>query len=204
MTPSSEELDLLKRAVGGDRLALQALLVREGSRLRAEIEAVLRRADRASTDDIDEVMQTVWVRVAGAICRFEPRGEGAFSGWLKTVAVNAARSHVEKVFRRRERTVSAQPGRFGEDWSGTLLECLRPDSATPSRLVARKERQERVDRAVAELPANYRQAVELSFREDLSVRDAAEQMSCTVGQFRGYLQRALKKLRVNPLLSELL
>lgn len=196
--------ELLPRAIGGDQRALQALLIREGSYLRARVVEDLRRHSLHQDTDVDEVLQAVWTRIAGAIRKFQPRGEDSFRAWLKTITANAVNSHVRQVMRRREIQLATAKSNSGSHWSAQLLDQLQHDSQTPSRVLAQQELETRLNEALAELPPQYRQAIELHVRDGLTVEDAAERMACTVGQFRGYLQRGLEKLRANPRLREFL
>lgn len=202
MPRDSSTDDILQRAIEGDERALQALLVREGATLRAQIVHELRRCHLHPDNAVDELLQTVWMRVARGIRKFRLSEPGAFRAWLKKIAVNATRSHARQVVGRREVHPGSVHGASGTAWSAALLDHLQHDSETPSRVCARQELEERLNRALAELPPKYRQAVELHFRDGLPVAEAALRMACSVGQVRGLLQRGLEKLRASPWLHE--
>ncbi len=202
MPDDSATDDLLQRAVAGDQHALQALLIQDGPYLRAHIAENLRLHNLHQDADVDEVLQAVWTRIAGAIRKFQPRGAGPFRAWLKTITANAVHSHVRQVMRRREIQLATANSGSGSHWSAALLDYLQHDSQTPSRVLAQQELETRLDQALADLPAKYRRAIELHLRDGLPVEDAAQRMACTVGQFRGYVQRGMEKLRGSPLLRE--
>jgi RNA polymerase sigma factor (sigma-70 family) len=88
--------------------------------------------------------------------------------------------------------------------SVSLLALLGLDSVTPSRVIVQDELEAGLRGALQDLQPRHREAVTLHVLQGLSVGESAQQMGCTVGQFRGYLQRGLDNLRANPRLKELI
>ena len=195
--------DLLDQARGGDPVALQAVLIREGGFLKAQIGAELGRCGVGSSSEVDDVLQEVWLRVARGLSRFEPRGEGSWPAWLKTISVNAARSHAERIHRGGRLLPAVAEGSSGH-WSVPLLDDLLADSSTPSRILAAQELESELEVAIAGLPDKRRQAVQLRYLQGLSIQQGADRMNCSAGQFRGYLQRGLEDLRASPHLRKFL
>lgn len=80
-----------------------------------------------------------------------------------------------------------------EHWAGSLRTGSRESGANrgsgvPAEFLAR-ETVERVRRAVAELPENYREAVVLCDLEEMSYEDAAAALGCPIGTVRSRLHR---------------
>lgn len=195
--------ELLERARRGDRVAVEAVLIREGGFLRSRIAEELRRCGVTIPSDVDDVLQEVWIRVVRGLPQFEPRDAGSWNAWLTTISVNTARTYVQRV-QRRPASLPPVADNSGERWSGALLDCLLADSVTPSRVVAGREVEEELRAAISELPQEQRGAVQLRHLQGLAIEDGARQMSCSVGQFRGYLQRGLENLRASPRLRKFL
>lgn len=203
MDADATDDDLLDRAQRGDQIALQAVLIREGSFLKCKIADELARCGVESRSEVDDVLQEVWLRVARSLSRFEPQGEGSWAAWLKTISVNAARSHAERMHRGGRLVPAVAEGSSGH-WSIPLLDDLAADSSTPSRGLAAQELESELESAIAELPNEHRQAVQLRYLQGLSIQEGAGHMNCSPGQFRGYLQRGLKELRASPRLRKFL
>lgn len=195
--------ELLERARRGDRVAVEAVLIREGGFLRLRIGEELRRCGVPSPSDVDDVLQEVWLRVARGLRGFEPRDAGSWHAWLTTISVNATRTYVQRQ-QRRPVSLAPMPDNSGEHWSGALLDCLLADSVTPSRVVAGREVEAELQVAINELSEEQRDAVQLRYLQGLAIEEGASQMRCSVGQFRGYLQRGLENLRASPRLRKFL
>ncbi len=84
---SPEETELLARAVEGEHLALQRLLIPYQRRLLARIKRKLPTFLKGMTAP-EDVLQEVYVEVFGAIRAFRDQGNGAFYRWLLTIADN--------------------------------------------------------------------------------------------------------------------
>ena len=130
--------------------------------------------------EIDEVVQETFVLAFEAIARFEWNGEVAFLGWLSRIARNVAIDRAKDARRRR----------YLE-----LPDRLEADGASPSRAMRRGERFERLERAIAGLPPDYREAIRLSQLERLKVKEIALRMSRSEFAVKHLLARAVRKLR---------
>jgi RNA polymerase sigma-70 factor (ECF subfamily) len=91
--------DLLVRARGGDRDALEQLIERQIPLLRRWASGRLPRWARDVADTTDLVHDTV-VDTIRHLDRFEPRGEGALQAYLRQAVINRIRSEIRKRTRR--------------------------------------------------------------------------------------------------------
>jgi RNA polymerase sigma-70 factor (ECF subfamily) len=112
--PNPEEASLFAAARGGDRAALERLW----SRNRRWIAAVL-LVHKPRAADLDDLLQEV---AATLVARLgSVRDAEAFPGWLRTVAVNAARMSARSGSRRRaaiERFAAMLQGRSADPGTG--------------------------------------------------------------------------------------
>ena len=127
--------------------------------------------------EAEEVAQDVFVRVFRGLANF--RGESQLGTWVYRLAVNAALTHVGKQRRR---------GEVGDD------EVLSQVAAPPA--VERDPRlSDRVEAAMARLPAGYRAILVLHDVEGLSHEECAAIMDCRVGTSKSQLHKARAKMR---------
>jgi RNA polymerase sigma-70 factor (ECF subfamily) len=127
--------------------------------------------------EAEEVAQDVFVRVFRGLANF--RGESQLGTWVYRLAVNAALTHVGKQRRR---------GEIGDD------EVLAQVAAPPA--VERDPRlSDRVEAAMARLPAGYRAILVLHDVEGLSHEECAAILDCRVGTSKSQLHKARAKMR---------
>ena len=103
MDQSQSTLDLLQRARGGDREALDVLFARYLPMLRRWATGRLPRWARDLTDTHDLVQETL-LQTFKRIDGFEYRGEGAFQAYLRQVLLNRIRQELRKAGRRPDAT----------------------------------------------------------------------------------------------------
>jgi RNA polymerase sigma-70 factor (subfamily 1) len=195
---SSEQLesDLLQRAVDGDRASLsQVLLIHYGG-LRRHVARRL-SGDLERLVDADDILHQTMVRASQAIGRFQPRQEGAFRAWLKTIADNLIKDTRKKKGReRRAGAPDGLPRDAGQNSSwAALVERIAGDGSTPSVKTQRSENARRLRVALVALPDGYREVIERHYLRDQSLAQIAEAMGVSKGSVRATCYRARKRLR---------
>lgn len=184
MTEDADQL-LVREAQSGSRAAFDMLVLKYQRR----VERLLAR-HVAGTDDVADLCQETFLSAYRALPAF--RGESAFYTWLYRIAVNAAMRH-----RSRQRPVESLD-------DGTFEAELTPsDHATPESVLASRQLAGELDRAVAELADDQRQALLLREVDGLSYEDIADMMGCPPGTVRSRIFRAREAVaaRLRPLLS---
>jgi RNA polymerase sigma-70 factor (ECF subfamily) len=186
---NQDEADLLARAQAGDQGAFGALCSRYEARLRRRVERRLSSGVRrrvAASDIIQEANMVAFDQIAG----FEDRGEGSFGRWLGRIVDLKAQQLVRHHAGTAKRAVSAEVTRAQRGTMGAL----RGRSASPSQVAMGAELREAAKRAVARLPQNYRQVIELIQGEGLTTAEAAERLGRTTDSIKGLYSRALARL----------
>jgi RNA polymerase sigma-70 factor (ECF subfamily) len=179
--PQDPDRPLVDRAAEGDRDAFADLVTRYQSRIYNLVITL-----GVPRGDAEDVAQEVFLRVYRGIGRF--RGEALFRTWLYQVALNAVRSHATAARPHG----SAVPLGGGE---GDPREGAAPEPAADDPFARRLADRQLIDRALAGLPAEWREAVTLRDVEGLSYREIAELTNVPLGTVESRIFRARQQLR---------
>ncbi|MCC0049316.1 MAG: sigma-70 family RNA polymerase sigma factor [Rhodobiaceae bacterium] len=162
-------------ADGRDRDAFREIFEYYGPRVKSWL--VKSGSDSALADDLmQDVMMTVWRKVD----LYNPK-YGAASTWIFTIARNA---RIDRL-----RRSSSQPYLDVE-----TIE-LASDEADGEDETFANQRAELVAEALAELPDEQKQVMELAFMEDLAQSEIAEKLSVPLGTVKSRMRLAYGKLR---------
>lgn len=196
MSTSDLESELILRAGAGDRAALAQVLLIHYDVLEQHIARRLSRPLQRLVHPEDVLHQTL-VRAAQAIGTYQPRHEGAFCAWLKTIADNLMRNLEQR--QQRERLVNNERGpNISAGYTGSwkaFVERIAGDATSPSTRGQRGENARRVRAALAALPEQQREIVQRYYLDGESLEEIAESMGCTKGAVRGLCYRARRRLR---------
>lgn len=195
MSAGRLESNLLSQAVGGDRAALSQALLLHYDSLRGHI------AGRISGElkrlvDADDILHQTMVRAAQGIGRFEPRHEGAFRGWLKTIADNLIKDAQKRKRRERRAAQGDPPPGTGQNSSwAALVERIAGDVDSPSVNTQQKDNVRRLRAALAALPDEHREIIERYYLHGESLAEIAQALGAAKGAIRAKCYRARKRLR---------
>lgn len=190
------ESDLIPRAVSGDSVATQELLLLHYDRLAIRLSAAL-PSDLQGTLSVEDVLQEAFSDALGRISAFESRGEGAFFAWLATIADHRLLDLI-RAARAIKRGGGWSPvAAAGSETStvGDLLALLAADDHTPSRSIAGHEAAAAVQSAIDGLKDEYRNVLRLRYFDGLSVADTAARMGRTEPAIHMLCHRAVAQLR---------
>jgi len=192
---SSDPRQLFDAAARGDPAARDLLLEQHLAGLRAFVRVRLGAVLRSKESSAD-IVHSVCREVLSDIDRFEYRDEAGFRHWLFQQAerkiVDRARYWArEKRDVRREQSLAAVERDAHE--RSRELECMQ-SFFTPSRDAEAREELERIERAFARLPQDYREIISLARIVGLSHAEIAREMGRTEGATRTLLSRALARL----------
>jgi len=129
-------------------------------------------------------------------CRDQFRGssDAEQPGWLRAILANRLIDAVRKLAPKagmRERSLDAGV----EQSSRRLAAILAADQTTPSQNAIRHDQLIRLADAIAQLPDDQRQAVELRHLQGMATAEIAQRMNRSVAAVGGLLQRGLRALR---------
>lgn len=156
--------DLARRAVAGERAALEQLLARHLD----QIHAVCRRVLGHPGDALDATQEAL-IAITRGINRFD--GRSRFTTWMYRVATNAA---LDEARRRRRRPIPSE--HLADISTGT-----DPTDAVDARLD--------VDAALATIPPDYRAAVALRDLVGLDYAEIAIVLDIPIGTVRSRIAR---------------
>jgi len=189
--PQEPDHTLVGRVQAGERAAFDVLVRRHQHRVLALIGRYI-----ADWSECQDVAQEAFVRAFRAIDSF--RGDAQFSTWMHRIAVNTAKNHLAAQNRRPPAAdIDLVDAEVASD-SARLR-----DTDTPERELMREQVERCVLEAVAQLPADWRQAFELREVQGLSYEQIAQAMQCPVGTVRSRIYRAREAIdqQLRPLLE---
>jgi RNA polymerase sigma-70 factor (ECF subfamily) len=173
LNPDDPDGDLVRRVGEGDPHAIEALVARKLPRMTALAQRLL--GDRAEAED---VVQELFLRVWRSAAAWQP-GAARFDTWMHRVAYNLCTDRLRK---RRE---VALP----ETWDAPDPQPLADAAITA------EQRSDAVGRALAGLAPRQREAIVLTYYQELSNREAAALMGIGVDALESLLARARRALK---------
>ncbi len=194
MRAGESEGDLIQQAVGGDRAALEELLVLHHDRLVASVEHLVPPDVRGSFS-AEDACQEAYITVFQKVGQFEQHRENGFYRWVEAIAQR--KLHDLAKAQRTLKRGGQGTNRNGDESRAVigLLEMLAVHERTPSRSAAAKEAVGAVEAAMANLDDHYAHALRLRYVEALPVADVARRLDRTEGAVRMMCHRALRRLR---------
>ena len=185
-SPPDADIEAMKRLAEGDDLALNDIMHRGKHKLAGFLYRITGSREAAA-----DLSQETFVRLYQSRERYKP--SAAFATYLFRIASNLGRNHAR--WRARHLTVSI------EDFSTTLQE-LPGHDARPDEVAELQETAFRVERAIASLPADLRQALHLFTYEEMSHHEIALALECSVKAVETRIYRARQFLK--EILADLL
>lgn len=183
--PGRSEPDLprlVQAARAHDDVAWSELVRRFDGRLRG-----IARSYRLNDADVDDVVQTVWLRLHQQFDRV--RDPNAIAGWLTTatrrVALDVLQRHVR------------------EQLTDDLGIFERPSLDQPDAELLATERHEVLQRALGTLPAHQRRLMVLLSTASEDYREISAKLDMPLGSIGPTRARSLTRLRDHPELREL-
>jgi len=175
---ATDDLALVRRVAAREEAALAELYDRYATLLLAVTRRIL-----GATGDAEEVLQESFFQVGLQAVRYDP-SRSSVSTWLVLVARSRALDRL-RARRTRERTAEA---------AGQEPPPPEPSSGAESR-VLHVERRRRVRSALAELPEEQREVLELAFFGGLSQSEIASRTGAPLGTVKTRALLGMKKLR---------
>lgn len=137
--------------------------------------------------DPEDLVQAALMRVNQANASFEGRSQAEVVEYLRQALVSALAEAIRGFDRGKRRVASEQS-------LDSAIEQAASETS-PTAAARRNEQMTHLANALAALPANQRQAVELHYFQKLSFGQTAERMDITYAAAAGLVRRGLKQLR---------
>ncbi len=179
-----DDRQLIERCRSGDREAFDEL-VRRYERQAYNLAYRL----SGNYDDASDVVVEAFVRVFQGLHTF--RGEANFGTWLHRVVVNTFLDMRKRSKGRQNVSLEEQLELDGD----TLTRQIEDTSPGPEELVEKEEREEVLQKAIAQLPPERRILIVLYHFENLSYEEIAQMLNLPVGTVKSRLNRARLALR---------
>lgn len=169
---------LVERIMAGDEGALSALYDRYSGMLYAMLLRILKDSGAA-----EEVLQDLFLQLWRGAARFDA-SRGSLAGWLLVIGRNRALSRLRG---RQRHEILADPEEFS-------FEAV-PSPENLEDEAARMQLMNRLRVAMAALPAEQREAVELAYFEGMTQTEIAECTGSPLGTVKSRVRAAMQTLK---------
>jgi RNA polymerase sigma-70 factor (ECF subfamily) len=182
--------EVVRRVLAGDPAAYAVLVERHQRRIVGFVRRIVRDHETAL-----DVAQETFVKAWQALARYDDHWK--FSTWLYSIASNAAIDHLRS--RKVRLTSLDQPIEMGD--SEMARELPSPDHG-PGEIVQAAQMAERLEEAIAQLPAEYRKLLLLRHPGGKSYEEMAAMTRLPIGTVKNRIFRA--RARLKELLGDIL
>ena len=170
--------EIVERVKAGETALYEILMRRYNQRLYRVTVSIVRDAAEA-----EDVMQDAYVRAYGHLDQFE--GRAPFSAWLTRIAVN------EALARARKRNQNEQLEEAGDE----EVSMKNNTALDPEQTAAHSETAHLLEKAILQLPEQYRTVVMLRDVEEMSTKDTAVALELSEENVKVRLHRGHAMMR---------
>ncbi|HJQ37870.1 MAG TPA: sigma-70 family RNA polymerase sigma factor [Thermoanaerobaculia bacterium] len=181
-----EQLDdrtLVTRILEGDRDLFTTLVSRYEKRVINYVYRITHRYEEAH-----DLAQDIFVKVYLALDRYDPKYQ--FSTWLFRIAQNSAIDAL-----RKKAIVEVPLARPTEEEPSGKEREFADDGISPYRALKNKQLSAAIDVAVEQLPADYRELIQLRHFAEMSYEEIASMKKLPLGTVKNKLFRARNLLK---------
>ena len=178
-------IELAACCAGGDVEAVRHLVTANNQRLFRTAWSILKNRQEA-----EDVVQSSYANALTAIGAFE--GRSSLTTWLTRIAINEALAR-KRVQERRRKHLEAEGVQVLETYREQLAK--GSDAPSPEAEAAREQLRSLLERAIADLPENFRTVFVLHEIEGLSVEEAAQALEIPTGTVKTRLMRSRRRLQ---------
>ena len=172
--PDAAEAELIARCQDGDERAFGELV----DRYKDLVFALIARSS-VGRSEVEDLAQEVFLKIHRGLPYF--RGEARLTTWVFRIVLNLLSQ--EGSTRRASREVALDPE----------VPAHQPRSV--DRAASDLELRDRLEKAMTQLPPNYRLLIAGHYLQDVKYEDLAEALDIPVGTVKTHLHRAKKQLR---------
>jgi len=136
--------------------------------------------------EAEDITQEVFINVYEKLYQFDSNKK--FGPWIYRIATNASIS----ALRKKKKVITLD---FNETYGKAYEDYYLADSGDPQLMFEREELKIFTDKAINELPENYRVVIMLRYQMDLNNQEIAEVLGVTKENVEVRVHRARKALR---------
>lgn len=178
---SEEDFEAIRQVLAGNESAFGFLQKKYKPRITALIRRMIKDAD-----DVEDLVQESFIKAYKALPKFQFGYN--FSAWIYRIASNNCIDFLRK---KRFKTISIdQP--LGNDEESYFD--IEDNEMLPDIELISKERKNIINKAIEELPENYRTIINLRHKEELDYKEISERLDLPLGTVKAHLFRARKTL----------
>ncbi|MGF1560230.1 MAG: sigma-70 family RNA polymerase sigma factor [Flavobacteriaceae bacterium] len=181
MQTSTEDSILIRRYIGGDERALEALIERHNQRISSFIYSKVN--DRGITEDI---FQDTFIKVIRTLKRGAYNEEGKFLPWVMRIAHNLIIDHFRKS--------SRMPMHNGAD-SCSVLSLMSDEELNAESRFVKDQIDNDLSALIEELPEDQREVLLMRIYRDMSFKEISENTGVSINTALGRMRYALINLR---------
>jgi RNA polymerase sigma-70 factor (ECF subfamily) len=170
-----DERTLIERCRAGDDIAFSELVDRYKNLVYAIVSRMV--SDRGQADDL---AQDVFLKVHRGLPYF--RGDARLSTWIYRIVANVC----SQARARRVPEVPLDPDTDDRP---------RKERGAPDAAFANLEARDRLEKAIAQLPENYRMLIAAHYLNGIQYDALAEALNIPIGTVKTHLYRAKRRLR---------
>lgn len=173
---SLTDLEMIAQVREGNRQAFQLIVEKYEQQIARTVIGMLGNCQEA-----EDVGQEVFIRFYRSLAKF--KGEASLGTYLTRIAINLSLNSIKKQKRRN----------LFRSTDSEIYKLDIPDNELSSE---QKDIQELVQKAILQLPKEFRSIVVLRMIEGYSTKEVAEILSIPMGTVLSRLSRAQKKLKI--------
>ena len=175
---------LVSEAKSGDQQAFAELCLRYRGMLMSRIYRIVRQPE-----DAEDVLQETLLSAYQHLDSF--RGACRFSTWMTKIGINRALM----LLRKRKSQPETGPDLITDDGQNLETREFRDSRLNPEQRYVMSRTMQGLSQAIDKLPANFRGMMDLYYRRELLLKDAAEALGITEQAAKSRLMRARNLLR---------
>ena len=147
--------------------------------------------------DASDIVQQTLLQAHAHMGQFRGHSDEELASWLRAILANELAGALRKFVQRERHNVALERSLEAalDQSSSRLGAWLAVDQSSPSQQAMRHEQLIRLAHALAALPADQRQALELKYLQECSVAEISRRMDRTRAAVTGLLRRGLRKMR---------
>lgn len=181
ISTQSTDNQLVKAFQNGNNQALEMLVLRHKDKIFTSI--VLLVKDKYLAEDL---FQDVFIKVIDTLRAGKYNDEGKFSPWAIRIAHNLCIDHFRKV--KRLPTITTNDG-------SDVFEFINVLGDRADKGIQKRQSHAGVHELLDRLPAEQREVVVLRHYADLSFKEIAEMMNCSINTALGRMHYGLRNMR---------